>query len=48
MPASPPLMPTMILPSRASGAPVIEWPVLLSATTVSQRRAPDLASRATR
>ena len=48
MPASPPLIPTMILPSIASGAAVIEYPSLFSATFVFQRSAPDFASRAIR
>ena len=46
MPASPPLMPTMIFPSIASGAMVIEWPVPLSATLVFHRPAPVSASSA--
>ena len=42
MPASPPLMPTMTLPSTASGAAVIAWPVGLSPTCTAQRSVPDL------
>ena len=48
MPQVPPAMPMMTLSFTASGATVMEWPVLLSATTVSQRTAPVLASSATR
>ncbi len=48
MPASPPLMPMITFPSRASGAAVMLWPVLLLATSTSQRTAPERVSRATR
>src|ERR1043166_743956 len=41
-------MPTMILPSTASGAAVIAWPVGLSPTGVVHRSTPDFASSATR
>ena len=47
-PASAPDTPTITFPSRASGARVRENPIALSATSTSQRTAPDLASSATR
>ncbi len=43
MPASPPAVPTITLPSMASGASVSECPVALSATWVSQRTEPEAA-----
>jgi len=45
---TPPLMPTTIFPSSASGAMVTEWPSPLSAIFVSQRFAPVSASSAIR